>query len=638
MKRLPSGKFILQMAMILWFGNVFILSALLSESTSKAGIKWIVFDCSVLLILDILCFIFWKLAPERPAVASYLNPKTWGKRIKENWQITTALVLGFLQRFWMMNNLQRWDAGEYYYRLGTGCQNFDFSLVGFLKNFRLCLHPTYGMALITAPGEFLDPRGGVGVMAINLILTLIALYCLYSLFRNFFCHMSKEWAAFSAFFCLSLPLIWGTFGYYNPDYFIAVFLIFFIYAESRDEYLAMFFWGFCVSQCKETGIILLFGYEVARLIAIAVSAKGGLEKKIKAEWKNKGNWTILCVGMTYVIYAIGNGGLSSWKTANMDTVSTFSWNNDGFNCFGFNLRHIYEIIVQLGILNYSWILWLVTFGIVIYLLVRGKKRKCQIEFGNLAGLLGGGVIYAVFTSLYITYTIYRYHVFWILGTGILFCVFVHEVFRKWKLWKAVVPAAVLMLILGTQTFRNTDPIGRKFVRAANTGKGNMLFSSGGADYFGDYLVYNYEYTWIDKVMDAALAEAGLDEKTIVITMYSNIWGLQIDGNGSFYHVKWDPEKQTRTEREEGTMEISTMYLDWMTDDYVYEAAVLNDEGIVKDKAVVLFYPYYEENQDYVLSVLSRYYAIGEKKEVENYDGVVTYYTLDLRQTYGGHAE
>lgn len=634
MKHLPSGKFVLQMAMILWFCNAFIVSALLSNSTSKAGIKWIAFDCGVLLFLDILCVVLWKLAPERPAVASYLNPKTWGKRIRENWQITTALVLGFLQRFWMMNNLQRWDAGEYYYRLGTGCQNFDFSLIGFLKCFRLCLHPTYGLSLIMAPGEFLNPRGGVGVMVINLFFTLVAMYCLYEMFRFYFCRLSKAKAAFGAFLCLSTPLLWGTFGYFNPDYCIAIFLVLFMHAEYKENYLSMFFWGFCVSQCKETGIVIVFGYAVARVIAIWISHKG-ITQKIKNEWKSKANWANLCVGLTYVVYAIGNGGMSAWKAANSETVTSFMWDNNGANCFGFNLRRVYEIFMQIFVLNYSWIIWLLIVACVLFLLIKGKKRECGIQFENTAGLLGAGTIYLMFTTLYITYTIYRYQEFWLLGTVMLLVIFGFEATKNWKKQWVILPAAVLTLLLGYETFHASDPVGKCFVRTASTGTEPMLFSSGGSEYYGDYLVSNYQYTWIDDAMDGALREAEMDEHTMAILTHINDWDLHINGNGPFYHVKWDPEKQVRTMREEGTIEITTIPSKGTDGDVVYTYAVLNKEGIVKDKAILMFFPYYEEDEQLFLDQFSEYYTISDRKEYQNWGGKVAYYTMDLLPKYGG---
>ena len=83
----------------------------------------------------------------------------------------------------MFGTLQRWDAGEYYGRLGNASEAFDFTPAEFFEHFLLASHPTLGYAGIMAIGEFFDPRGTVGMLTVNLALTAAAVVCIYRMWQ-----------------------------------------------------------------------------------------------------------------------------------------------------------------------------------------------------------------------------------------------------------------------------------------------------------------------------------------------------------------------------------------------------------------------------------------------------------------------
>ena len=80
------------------------------------------------------------------------------KKISSDRYLYAILFVSGILRSFSLNVMQRWDAGEYYYRLGTACENFDFTWEAFFEQFRLCGHPTLGFAPIYAIGEFFAPR------------------------------------------------------------------------------------------------------------------------------------------------------------------------------------------------------------------------------------------------------------------------------------------------------------------------------------------------------------------------------------------------------------------------------------------------------------------------------------------------
>lgn len=72
---------------------------------------------------------------------------------------------------------------------------------------------------------------------------------------------------------------------------------------------------------------------------------------------------------------------------------------------------------------------------------------------------------------------------------------------KWKKTGVVVRAVTVLLLL-VQSFWCIDPVSEAVFGTADIGNGHkMLFSSLGFDYYGDGLVCNYQYSWLDKAFD-----------------------------------------------------------------------------------------------------------------------------------------
>lgn len=637
-KKSIIAKWLKQLGWILFYFSVFLGCAEVSWHFQMGVIqtisrKWMLLEAGTFGMAWLVWIILWIWCHKNQMRDVRSIPDDWWTKIKENWQILVVLVIAFGQRVWMIGTMQRWDAAEYYYRLGTACTEFNFSATSYLKSFRLCLHPTYGMVLLTAPGEFLNFRGVVGVQICTMILTLAAIFCLYELFEKFYCQMSKGKAAVSALFCACIPLFWGSFAYYNPDYFIALFFIFFVYSEYKKEYISMAFWGIMTSQCKETGIIIIFGYAAFRVLLILFLSKEKWGKRLFSQLKDGANWSAVCVGLSYIVYSVFNGGMSSWKTADSAEVTTFSWNNEGFNCFGFNQEYIVEHLKQLFVMNFAWLFWGL---IVLFLLVVVLRRKCvsDLNMKEFSGTVGTVVIYMVFACLYITHPIYRYNVIWAMMTGVIFCIFFHTVTARVSGWKWLVSMGMFTLLVGVQSMFNIDFVSKRTVNTVDTGKNEMLFSSGGSDYYGDYLVYNYEYAWIDRAFDEMMEDAGFDHDTIIYVAGSQKNATQINGFYDRCEIFWDNERKTRTFiNDEGTSYIRVYFLDEVQ---LYDKIdyCIFDEGFGVHrrvpKALVFFIPYYGEDENAALGYLQQYYNISEPKETHDLIGKMIYYEMELK--------
>lgn len=237
--------------------------------------------------------------------------KEWN-RWKDRKFLLLLLLAAFLMRVWMIGTIPRWDAGEYYYRLGTACNNFAFTWDSFWENFRLANHTSLGFSLVMAIGEFLNPRGVAGVQIVNLILTLAAVCCLYGLFKNYWLKVSDGKAAYFAFIVSVTPLFLGTFSYINVDYVMAVFFIYLMYSEYRENYILMAFWAVMMTQTKESGMVVAFGYFAVRLLYGAAIKSGTIREKACSVLEDKGNWSGAAVGICIVLNMLLQSGLTTW--------------------------------------------------------------------------------------------------------------------------------------------------------------------------------------------------------------------------------------------------------------------------------------------------------------------------------------
>ena len=65
---------------------------------------------------------------------------------------------------------------------------------------------------------------------------------------------------------------------------------------------------------------------------------------------------------------------------------------------------------------------------------------------------------------------------------------------------------VLTILLGVESYITIDPVTRKGFHQVSTGKWTMNYESEFMSYFGDGLVTNYQYAWIDKAFDKVLED------------------------------------------------------------------------------------------------------------------------------------
>lgn len=174
--------------------------------------------------------------------------------------VLILIFIAVLCRVPLLSQLPRWDSGEYYYRLILGTHHFEYTgFKEFVENYALCGHPTLGFCLVYLPGEFAFSQEVIGVTLTSLILTTLALWCVYRIFLKILPQVTEGKAAVCTFLLSFSPLFFGMTMYFNPDYALAVFFIFLLYSYVYDKAVLAAFFSLLCFQTKETGLVLVGG-------------------------------------------------------------------------------------------------------------------------------------------------------------------------------------------------------------------------------------------------------------------------------------------------------------------------------------------------------------------------------------------
>lgn len=632
-------KRVLKQLIVIWsMVTAFFLSALLSEVTDKT--KWVLVGYKSLFVFLLYAWLIFQyfrcLKQEGITCIGFLSGvwKRLVKAVSDNKLFSIVLIVSIILRVISMTTFQRWDAGEYYNRFGNACEEFDFSFDKYFFGFTLVGHPTLAFASLSAIGEFLYPRGVAGVLSVNLVCTLAMLVCLYSLLKKHLAKMPKNIAALITLVVSCVPLFLGAFPYFQPDYYLIIFLIYIVYTEYEKQYILLAFWEFALLQTKEVGLVVLAGYIGLRLIYSFATAKKGLKNRFGRILKDPVNWITLIPLAFYALYIYINGGISRWMTVEDATSSTAS-----LNYFGFDTTFFIERLKQFFVMNFAWIFLLMLLITVIYYFVQRRRQSDRLVAmeAQTFGLLGALIAFGIFESVFITVGLYRYLVLFAVILALFACIGIAAVFKK-RPAGAYILLIVTAALMAGQSFITADPVSNAIIETVDTKGNKMLYSSENSNYYGDCLVYNRQYSWLDTEINKILSKVGYDSETQVIVADKVSLAMEIDGwrnkKSSSYDVYWDAENNKRTTRKNKNYDKVTAQ---RTDD-IFPAIGLplkEAEQFAADelspKAVAIFVPYYEIDESAVMKKLSKYYYVGERQVTQCLYGELAYYQL-IRKT------
>lgn len=615
-----------QIWIILFLISLFNFAAFCSNAVKiekSFSVMWKVF---ILWMVTVLGFVFLIKKEKRQSIKGVNLP------------LVLMLSGVSLLRIPMMNTIQKWDAGEYFYSLINACGNYEFSLSSFMDNFRLCTHSNLGYSFLMAIGTFFDTESSIGTLTVNLVLTLLAMYCLYELLQKYWLNCSKAVAAVLTFVISCTPIFLGTFAYINVDYMLSLFLIFVIYTEYKEWSILMAFCAVILSQVKETGVVIVAGYFGLKILVQFVKTRGGLFRKVQGCLSKPYTWVAAVAGTVYAMMVVRLGSLSGWvQNAKSSQQESVLWSSSGRNCFGFQPKYILYKLMQFFIMNFAWVLTIIFLISLIVLIYKGIRGK-QFTWEKYTGLMGGLIAFVLFGIIYVTFTLERYNIVFALGFTILtLCLSYHAFVGRAK--RVAVPCVsalgVLMLV---QSFWNIDIISEKvFGTVPISEKNSMLFSCMDFMYYGDGLVCNYQYSWIDKAFDKLLRAINYTDGTQVIVTRQQSVGTQLSGNNTAYPISWDVSagKRVLKEADNENIGINTISTESIFGVLPFRYIEANVSNMMMDKAATYFIPYYQENKEETLDMLRKQYYIGEENKVTAYGGVILYYELLKKDNIAG---
>lgn len=601
----------------LWMINLFLLifyiSAVYSSAWKIVRAKWMITE-GIILIGGIIFLSFFLGKYHIKTVKKSIK-----KTLKNNCLFLIVLLLSILFRFFGLTNQIIWDSGEYYGRLITATEKFDFSVTSFLDYFNLANHPNYGYTFFTSIGEFLFPRKIWGVNVIVLILTGMALVFLYRIFSKYLKINNSLSALLCATFSFS-PLVLGTSGYYNPDYGIALFFIFMLYFFLEKKYILFAFWSICFVFTKEVSAVIYFFFIIGILVMQTCKVKENrLKIYINKIIKNPYIYISALTAVLYVGYMKYIGGITKWKQVD-DAGTNFRWDNNGFNCFGFDTEYVILKLQQIFLINYKWIITLTILVLLsIYII---KKKKVNYESIPVLGIVLSFISYVIFSCLYITYALTRYNYISDLILVLILGILINNL--KLKIKTNYILCFLLVFISGIfclESYITTDPLSRFFYPQVPTNTISMFYPGYMKKdiYYGDNIVYNNQFSFLTKSYNQFLSSVDYDENKVIV-FPGMFEGSQLNGNGDIYQVNWDQVKKKRTFSyvSETVIPIKTEIIEHILN--------IKNKKELPDEIIVPFIPYFYENIDEneVEQKLEKYYQLIEEKKTNGLQGYIKY--------------
>lgn len=563
-----------------------------------------------------------------------------------------VLILAMVSRAFMGAEFQRWDGSQYFKALVDAAADFSFSFDYIWNTLRLVGHPTLGYSFMMIMGEFLTPGHLEGMYLVLIVLTGAALYCIYNMFRTYWCTTSCTRAAFYTFLISVIPLFWGAYSYINPDYMSIIFFVFMVYEESKKRYLTMIWWLLFLFQTKETAMLVVVGYLVGKSLYYLFAGKRTIKGNLMYAYSHPLMWvTTVCgiAGLYVVLFhselLLGWGGIKNigdlFGEGDADIIGGVS----GAGPFAYIPEYFIHQLKLTFVVNFMWIftagiiqvfVWNLFYQIKTFWQNRkmpGAQKKVSRPAENdhwtehVAGICGGSIMMTILLLFFITVPLNRYHYFTAVTIPILGIILYENLFRtKIRVSRLVelLMGAVLGGLLIGQTFRAIDPVSLWLFDSETTGKMTIMATGGEFEpYFDDTTVNNYQYTWQDQVMEQMLAETGYDEDTILIGDRMNL---------KISNLVWDPEEKdlsTVDERymEEDQIEVKTTSL------RVYQrkdaSGGIADSRIANySKAKLFVAPTDARTEKESLAIVTGYFDVVERKVISGKRGDFVCYLLE----------
>lgn len=509
-----------------------------------------------------------------------------------------------------------WDALQYYDSLMIMIDNFNADFSG-IYNLYLCTHVSLGYTLWVMLSQ-LFYEGTVSIQIADIVLAGISIYAYYQILRKLLREKySDTILALATVPYAFSPFVMGLVGNMNLDSATMYFaVIFFACLLWNYEYLGWIFaFFFCFT--KEPAVIYYVVFVIAKVICdYFAENRFHLWKLAKFGFGNIKNYIFAFPAVLWIVLNKINQ-VGGW---NQDSARL--WDNNGWNCFGFNSHDVSIELKQVFFLNFNWLFWLtILLGIIILCIKRVKIKRSIYKILVPIGIMGISVI--VFACVYITYTLPRYIVPIIPSLYLIATVIVgNSKSNFFKTWNILM--AILLLI---QSFQSVDPVENKIFPLLVTGnqKNDVLYQPDVDVFFSDQHTYNRQNLYWSDTIRKLLDDAKYDGSMLIVypdSMRNARYGL-IGSEGYLWNTHTGNMEYYNKAREipEGCVWIKSCYVREAKD--IWESGDYNSILYITPRWITMDESFILEDERFTKEIL-------KQGEIYNKGFYIQYVVLDMK--------
>ena len=433
-----------------------------------------------------------------------------GKWCREHTGLFVLMAVFVILSLETMPSTPRGDSNTYF-RMGFlyAAPKFDFTLRN-LSDFYLADHMAVGYAFLGLFGVFLDTRNAIGLHIVDIILILLSGAAFYELLGMFVQKAKKSMKVLATAVYLFHPLIFGMIASVSLDKPTLALMVLFTYLYLSDRRLLASFAGFLFLTTKEPNVAFYGAFMAAvYLVRFFGLHHAGFVKRFtytfcRAQFVMD---IIQPIIAAYLILATG-----TWASNN-----GIQFEYQVINSFGIVDRNTVSKNLQLGILNFNWLLLAgtVVFLVIVIFQYGIKRIVTNRKFWTLAVPLGAmQLVFVGFQYIYYTYPNARYitpyEYVLTLGLGVLVsaCNMKHAV--------KIVGMTGLALLLAVQSVVTIDPVTIKKIAHKHDGYYYICSTEENGKFnFNQTMEYNRQYTYWDGVLREILSDRQVDDKTFI---------------------------------------------------------------------------------------------------------------------------
>ena len=323
------------------------------------------------------------------------------------------------------------------------------------------------------------------------------------------------------------PFLLGMVNYYSLDYMPMCLFVWVIFFAYKKYWILHFVTASCFVFTKEPIITAYAGICLGLLIS---DWKVNDCRKIKDKV-----WCLLRKPQYYFMLMVGFVWLAMF-------LMFAGWGGSG--SFGINPSYMIEKVKVLFLMNYNWLLCIITALSIIQILV--KKKITNIMWS--LPLIVSVILYTVFNLFYITVNHARYSAIVPVALNLVCFGYATIVLKEIWIKSGTLIISALMLI---SCFKTVDPVSLHIFDTMNTGTEIMITTS--EKIIGDMMIYNKQMLGEEDAFNQALEYAITEGAVIYIPTY-NYSMYHFDGSmlsakeeEGYYSVEtwWNKKKKRR---------------------------------------------------------------------------------------------